>query len=108
MDAASSRIQAMKERIEDTIVKTLFRAEPMSEEQMAEQRRRQQRPPSDPFHLSAPAKTGAPSRLDAPGGAPARPTTVVRKGEKIGRNAPCPCGSGKKYKKCHGAAQKVG
>ena len=25
------------------------------------------------------------------------------KGEKIGRNAPCPCGSGKKYKKCHGA-----
>jgi preprotein translocase subunit SecA len=28
---------------------------------------------------------------------------VVRSGEKIGRNDPCPCGSGKKYKKCHGA-----
>ncbi len=28
---------------------------------------------------------------------------VVRKGEKVGRNAPCPCGSGKKYKRCHGA-----
>jgi hypothetical protein len=27
----------------------------------------------------------------------------VRHGEKIGRNDPCPCGSGKKYKKCHGA-----
>jgi preprotein translocase subunit SecA len=27
----------------------------------------------------------------------------VIKGEKIGRNDPCPCGSGKKYKKCHGA-----
>ncbi len=26
----------------------------------------------------------------------------VRQGEKIGRNAPCPCGSGKKYKQCHG------
>ena len=25
-------------------------------------------------------------------------------GEKVGRNAPCPCGSGKKYKRCHGAA----
>jgi len=25
-----------------------------------------------------------------------------REGEKIGRNAPCPCGSGKKYKRCHG------
>ena len=28
-------------------------------------------------------------------------TVVV--GEKVGRNEPCPCGSGKKYKKCHGA-----
>jgi preprotein translocase subunit SecA len=30
------------------------------------------------------------------------PKTVV-KGTKVGRNDPCPCGSGKKYKKCHGA-----
>ncbi|HET9408374.1 MAG TPA: preprotein translocase subunit SecA [Candidatus Sulfotelmatobacter sp.] len=28
---------------------------------------------------------------------------VVRSSEKVGRNDPCPCGSGKKYKKCHGA-----
>ena len=28
---------------------------------------------------------------------------VQREGDKIGRNAPCPCGSGKKYKRCHGA-----
>ena len=27
----------------------------------------------------------------------------VKVEEKIGRNDPCPCGSGKKYKKCHGA-----
>jgi preprotein translocase subunit SecA len=27
---------------------------------------------------------------------------VKREGEKVGRNDPCPCGSGKKYKKCHG------
>ena len=26
----------------------------------------------------------------------------VRDGRKIGRNDPCPCGSGKKYKQCHG------
>ena len=31
-----------------------------------------------------------------------KPMTVVREGAKIGRNAPCPCGSGKKYKKCCG------
>ena len=30
--------------------------------------------------------------------------TVKRAGDKVGRNDPCPCGSGKKYKKCHGAA----
>ncbi len=31
-----------------------------------------------------------------------RPTTVVREGKKVGRNEPCPCGSGKKYKNCCG------
>jgi preprotein translocase subunit SecA len=31
--------------------------------------------------------------------------TVVRSQPKVGRNDPCPCGSGKKYKKCHGAAE---
>ena len=30
--------------------------------------------------------------------------TIRRSSEKIGRNDPCPCGSGKKYKKCHGTA----
>ncbi len=30
--------------------------------------------------------------------------TFVRQGQKVGRNEPCPCGSGKKYKKCHGAS----
>lgn len=29
--------------------------------------------------------------------------TVVRDGPKVGRNDPCPCGSGRKYKQCHGA-----
>ena len=27
---------------------------------------------------------------------------VVRHGQKVGRNDPCPCGSGRKYKHCHG------
>ncbi len=31
-----------------------------------------------------------------------RPTTVVRETRKVGRNEPCPCGSGKKYKNCCG------
>ncbi len=32
----------------------------------------------------------------------AAPATVKREGTKVGRNDPCPCGSGKKYKKCCG------
>jgi preprotein translocase subunit SecA len=32
----------------------------------------------------------------------AGPQTVKRDGNKVGRNDPCPCGSGKKYKRCHG------
>ena len=39
------------------------------------------------------------------GGSPAGPSTAgtyVRDGKKVGRNEPCPCGSGKKYKQCHG------
>ena len=38
------------------------------------------------------------------GGDGSQPQTVKRKDAKVGRNDPCPCGSGKKYKKCHGAA----
>jgi preprotein translocase subunit SecA len=38
------------------------------------------------------------------GAAQAEAPKPVRAGAKIGRNDPCPCGSGKKYKKCHGAS----
>jgi len=32
----------------------------------------------------------------------AKPETFKRSEKKVGRNDPCPCGSGKKYKQCHG------
>jgi preprotein translocase subunit SecA len=34
--------------------------------------------------------------------AAAAPEPFVREGRKVGRNEPCPCGSGKKFKQCHG------
>jgi preprotein translocase subunit SecA len=40
----------------------------------------------------------------ASGGQDAKVETVQRSAPKVGRNDPCPCGSGRKYKKCHGAA----
>jgi len=39
------------------------------------------------------------------GGGDASGPAQRRVGEKVGRNDPCPCGSGKKYKKCHGATE---
>jgi preprotein translocase subunit SecA len=43
------------------------------------------------------------SRGDAEAQAqPSKGKTVKREGKKVGRNEPCPCGSGKKYKKCCG------
>ncbi|HEX9943214.1 MAG TPA: preprotein translocase subunit SecA [Thermoanaerobaculia bacterium] len=86
----------MRERVENDIIQKLFRYEPVTEEQMVEQRVRQQR--SAPrIELSAPPKVEG-------GGRP----QPVQKDAKVGRNDPCPCGSGKKYKKCHGAAVTVG
>ena len=53
---------------------------------------------------------GAPRGPSAQAPVPARTggddviKTVRREEPKVGRNDPCPCGSGKKYKKCHGQA----
>ena len=44
----------------------------------------------DEIHLGSSASEDAPQKQ------------VQREGDKVGRNDPCPCGSGKKYKKCHG------
>ncbi len=46
---------------------------------------------------------GAAEPREAHGGEGATVQTVKRDQPKVGRNDPCPCGSGKKYKKCHGA-----
>jgi preprotein translocase subunit SecA len=60
------------------------------------------------FELETPEKL---ERLERPrqqalsfsgGGAPARRPPAKRSPDKVGRNSPCPCGSGKKFKKCCG------
>jgi len=71
------------------------------------------RPLARPSRLSFNDPSATPSTFGAAGAARPRPeseggagaavTTVKRTAAKVGRNAPCPCGSGKKYKKCCGA-----
>jgi preprotein translocase subunit SecA len=41
-------------------------------------------------------------------GDPESAGTFVRSERKVGRNEPCPCGSGKKFKNCHGALSGIG
>ncbi|MGH7894491.1 MAG: SEC-C metal-binding domain-containing protein, partial [Candidatus Binatia bacterium] len=60
----------------------------------AERRRQQAQQRIRLTHASSPMEAEQRPKVD----------TIRRDGDKIGRNAPCPCGSGKKYKKCHGQA----
>ena len=92
------------------VMKILARVEVRSEqdvEAVDEQRRRER--PMEFRHREAAAigsdAAGAQGAGQAvPGGAsePQQQGTFVREGRKVGRNEPCPCGSGKKYKQCHG------
>ncbi|MBI3609799.1 MAG: preprotein translocase subunit SecA [Nitrospirae bacterium] len=78
---------AMMERIKSDAVEHLFKIQVVKD----------QPPPA-----ARPA-TPPPQRLQfSRGESAAQPKTVHRDVEKVGRNDPCPCGSGKKYKKCHG------
>ncbi len=86
----------MKERIEDDAVRFLFLLEPMTEEQRAREEERRRTEQARIFAAASRSAAGVTAR----GGV----TTVVRQVAKVGRNDPCPCGSGKKYKRCHGAA----
>jgi preprotein translocase subunit SecA len=121
--------QDMKARIEDEMVRYLFWLRPvLSEEQpeappIAQPIRRQtpsrmitNNPGAETVPAFAAARTPATATATAepipsgPGPRPARTggddviKTVKREEPKVGRNDPCPCGSGRKYKKCHGAA----
>ena len=110
---------AMKDRIEEEIVRYLWRLTPMvgSDDPTAAPVR--QPPPRRSPQLTMSAHAPAPSPFGAIGtgsasavAEPPRPARTggddvvkqVRRDEpKIGRNDPCHCGSGKKFKKCHGA-----
>jgi preprotein translocase subunit SecA len=89
--------QAMLDRIDTTTIRSLFNLQVVSEQQPDElQRRRAARRSSLNF-------TGPNQGAAAAGEEDGKVKTVVRDQPKVGRNDPCPCGSGKKYKKCHGA-----
>jgi preprotein translocase subunit SecA len=81
----------MMERIKSDALERLFRVQAVRSEGPEESV-----PP--PPVISRPQPTLTLNRGDEP----AAPQTAQRSDDKVGRNDPCPCGSGKKYKKCHG------
>ncbi|AMO69444.1 preprotein translocase subunit SecA [gamma proteobacterium BDW918] len=73
-------------------------------EELARQRREEQAKRAMEFqHAESSGLTLDEEMSDEPAEAtPSTPETFVRDGRKVGRNEVCPCGSGKKYKQCHG------
>jgi preprotein translocase subunit SecA len=108
---------AMMEDLRTTAASVLFRVKVAEPGVLgAEERRRRERLQRQQVALKPAATSGTgvvgrgPLQEDDRGGgtatatqAPPQPQTFVREHDKVGRNDPCPCGSGKKYKKCHGA-----
>tara|TARA_B110000046_G_scaffold184249_1_gene222269 strand:+ start:4 stop:2532 length:2529 start_codon:yes stop_codon:yes gene_type:complete len=89
----------MLEALKVEVITILSRVKVQAEEdveKVEEQRRQADNVPKQFEHENASA-TEAP-----PEAASDKVRTEVRDGPKVGRNDPCPCGSGKKYKQCHG------
>jgi len=111
---------AMLDRIRSDTVMMLQRLQVRTEEEIEReeterQRRLQSRMQMQHAEPPAIAAESQPAAMRAPGAARAAPAApaaaappFVRGERKIGRNEPCPCGSGRKYKHCHGAIQSAG
>ncbi len=102
-----SLFEGMWERVEDHVVTFLYHAEPVEDLQF--RRRGVAATLSHPEARGLAESHAQQERVaNAPVGGPTKPATVRRTQPKVGRNDPCPCGSGKKYKHCHGAQQGAG
>ena len=84
----------MREQIENDAVRFLFLLDPMTDEDRQREEDKRRREQEQVFRAASQSAAGVTAR----GGV----TPVSRKVPKVGRNDLCPCGSGKKYKKCHG------
>jgi preprotein translocase subunit SecA len=89
--------QEMLDRIDTTTIRSLFNLQVVAEQPPETLRQRRAR------RSTSMTFTGPNQGAAAAGEEEGKVKTVVRDQPKVGRNEPCPCGSGKKYKKCHGA-----
>ena len=90
--------QEMLDRIDTTTIRSLFNLHVVAEEPPEALRQRRLPRRSSPLSFTGPNQGAAAAGEEA-----GKVKTITRDQPKVGRNEPCPCGSGKKYKKCHGA-----
>lgn len=84
-------------------VHLMARVEPVTREQMEEmENQRREELARQKMQLRHDELSALGQEEEEPAAAPRPQNPVVREGRKVGRNDPCPCGSGKKYKSCHG------
>ena len=93
----------MIEQVKHDTISILCRIRVQSEEDLAAMEARRKREQEMKFqHAEASALGGPAQGGESQQAAPAPQTPFVRDARKVGRNEPCPCGSGKKFKQCHG------
>jgi preprotein translocase subunit SecA len=90
---------AMTWRVKGAVVGNVLRLQPARQESAEEIERKRLAAQRKALQRITETHAAAGDDGEAPR---AKAETVVRQGPKVGRNDPCPCGSGKKYKKCHG------
>jgi preprotein translocase subunit SecA len=96
----------MLDRVKYDTASVLMRIEIRSEKDLQrEEEERQRRLLAALQAQHAEAQSALGSSPESEGAAPASAAVPLRAERKVGRNEPCPCGSGKKYKSCHGALQ---
>jgi preprotein translocase subunit SecA len=90
----------MLDAMKHEVMKILARVQVKDQDDVSAVDAQRRQSPMEFTHADA-ASEAQPQR--APAGQPqTAPEPFVREGRKVGRNEPCPCGSGKKYKQCHG------
>ena len=103
---------SMLDRIKHDTVSLLSRMQLRTQAEIDAEEAERQRDSSAPcsFQHAAPEQITAPQALPSPSPSeePVPVSQFVRETKKVGRNEACPCGSGKKYKHCHGALAKEG
>ena len=96
--------EGLLQRLKYEVVRFLSNVQVQRSDEAAaiEQQRREAAAKQKMAFEHADAGSAVPEAAEAPP-RPVSPQPVTRAQPKVGRNDPCPCGSGKKYKQCHGA-----